>query len=76
MGMYTCLKFTGELKEEFADDIKRLFHWKTADREDANYNEWEDFAKKYTFAKHFASLDRACWSANSMKKIRTLEVNK
>lgn len=61
MGMYTCLRFVGELKDEFVDEIKKLFDEKTMDEKQwpADYNPWDEFSKRHPFAKRFASLPRA-----------------
>ena len=53
MGMYTYFEFIGELKKEFVNDVKELFV-DTYDKE-----AWDEFAKRYKFAKEFAKLPSA-----------------
>lgn len=57
MGMYTYLRFTGELKKEYVEEIRNLFDFEKAKRNDY-FNEWKCFAEKHDFATHFASLKR------------------
>ena len=56
MGMYTYLRFTGELKKEYVEEIKNLFDFEKANRDNDDFNEWKHFAEKHDFATHFASL--------------------
>ena len=79
MGTYTCLKFTGQLKKEYAKEIKELFDWSKAKIDDDDFNEWKEFAKKHDFAKHFASLGGAtsipfgCFSAYNADKVTSFD---
>lgn len=62
MGTYTYLRFSGQLKREYAKEIKRLFDMgddSVSAVDSEGRNEWELFAERHDFAKHLASLPRA-----------------
>lgn len=71
MGMYTCLKFTGQLKEKYADIVRNRLttearekwweeHKNDEDQEAVNdYNEWVELAKEYPFMTKFSKLTRS-----------------
>lgn len=52
MGDYVYFRFTGKLKKEFNEDIKRIV------LEDGNETSWKHFGEKYEWAKPFTHNER------------------
>lgn len=59
MGMYTCLKFTGQLKKEFYDFVKENLTDETFDKYSEDFEVWHEFVKTFGFGEVFAKKHRA-----------------
>ena len=55
--MYTCLRFVGEVKEEYIDEIEMLFNANNG--KETEWKGWEHFAYSHPFAEPFSKLWRA-----------------
>ena len=81
--MYTCLQFTGLLKEEFVEVVDELLtdrgRLEFVNKEENNWstNVWEVFTQKYEFARKFTKLSRSifipfgAFSAYNLDKVYT-----
>lgn len=59
MGMYTCLKFTGQLKKEFYKFVKENLTDEVLDKLPYDFEVWQEFVKTFGFGEVFAKKNRA-----------------